>query len=58
MYALMTLLAAGALLCLAVWLADSRAGSVQRRAAMGGLAVTQALLMLTHNTPRACFRRR
>ena len=55
MYALMTLLAAGALLCLAVWLADSRAGSVQRRAAMGGLAVTQALLMLTHNTAALLF---
>ncbi len=55
MYALMTLLAAGALLCLAVWLADSRAGSVRRAVAMGGLAVTQALLMLTHNTAALLF---
>jgi 4-amino-4-deoxy-L-arabinose transferase-like glycosyltransferase len=55
MYALMTLLAAAALFCLAVWLADSRAGSVRRRAAMGGLAVAQALLMLTHNTAALLF---
>lgn len=50
MYALMTFLGAAMLWSLAVYLADSRAGSSRRRVAMIGLAGAQAALMLTHNT--------
>ncbi len=55
MYALMTFFAAVALLCLAVYLTETRQGNMQRRTAMAGLAVAQALLMLSHNTAAFLF---
>ncbi len=50
MYALMTFLAAAMLWSLAVYLADSRSRTRRRRVAMAVLALSQAALMLTHNT--------
>lgn len=50
MYALMTALAAAMLCFLAVYLAGSLPGSRRRIVAMIGLVLTQAALMLTHNT--------